>query len=595
MRAFLYLFLWGIVTQSWAISPGPKVPASIEIAEVKLKITAEAQRQIQKDVDALRVSEKFFRIKLERVNLYFPIIEKILKEEGIPDDIKYLSVQESGLISDAVSSADAVGYWMFKDFTAREVGLRVDGKVDERKNIVSSTRGASRYFKRNNYLLKNWIYAVNAYMTGPTGVKKYVNEKEMGSNHMVISGKTHWYVKRFIAHVIAFKDEVGAPHSSGLRLVQYEKGKNKTLENIAKEVKVEPALLKDYNKWLKHGKVPDDKTYSVIVPVKGKMPITAKEIKTKEPAPLTRKIDEPKERVSSKEAKEEEANVFFKRNGRQAIMARERDNFYSLSLQAKILSRQLIKYNDLASGQMIEGGKVYYVQSKKNKADIPFYTALPGESLWEISQKFGVKLSKILKKNRMKSPDELKAGRVLWLKENRPKDTPIEYKEVKKAPLKKKKLVKNTPPKKLPEPVAEEVIKEEDQISEILVPKKEIDNPAPAEKEQSKSHMVQTGESLWAISRKYNVSVDDILKWNNLTDNNIKPGQTLALTPKQSTSESVPAKEELEPEKPKTYTVKPGDSLWGIAKKFNLSVDELKSLNDKPSNELKIGEVLKVK
>ena len=89
------------------------------------------------------------------MHLYFPIIENIFKEEGVPDDFKYLSLQESGLISDAVSTSNAVGFWQFKDFTAREVGLRVDKQIDERKNIVSSTRGAAVYLKRNNFLMNN--------------------------------------------------------------------------------------------------------------------------------------------------------------------------------------------------------------------------------------------------------------------------------------------------------------------------------------------------------------------------------------------------------------------------------------------------------
>ena len=79
------------------------------------------------------------------------MIERVLKEENVPDDFKYLCIQESGLISDAVSSAKAVGFWQFKDFTAREVGLRVDNRIDERKNIVSATRGAAKYLKRNNF------------------------------------------------------------------------------------------------------------------------------------------------------------------------------------------------------------------------------------------------------------------------------------------------------------------------------------------------------------------------------------------------------------------------------------------------------------
>ncbi|MEP0365884.1 MAG: LysM peptidoglycan-binding domain-containing protein [Cyclobacteriaceae bacterium] len=668
MKITAWLIAFILTVPAWASDIIPRVPNTIKVAGINLKITAEAQRQIQKDVDALRASEKYFQIKLDRVNLYFPIIEKILKEEGVPDDLKYLSVQESALISDAKSSAGAVGYWQFKDFTAREVGLRVDGKVDERKNIAAASRGAAKYFKRNNYYVKNWIYAVNAYMTGPAGVKKYVDEKDIGSSKMVISGKTHWYVKRFIAHVIAFKDEVGAPHSEGLKLVVYEKGENKTLDHIARDLKVDPELLKDYNKWLKHGKVPDDKKYSVIIPVKGRMPSEIKDSRSNSnPPPLSRKIKEPEDEATNSSADRAAKTVFIKRNDRRAVMAAPGDNVVSLALKANILSRQLIKFNDLSSSQSIESGEVYYAQKKRNRSNIEFHVAQHDESLWDISQKYGVKLKKLLKKNRMESPDELKPGRVLWMKNKRTKDTPIAYKSVKKVKVVKPKKVLKNPPVVIPDsPSTKEEPKEEiaDETGDNENTEAEIDNaiespantrthivqpgeslwgiskkynvsvdalrawnniaessglhpgqelvlkatvtentltetvetPVESEPSKVKIHIVQPGESLWAISKKYDVTVDQIKEWNAMSDSDgLHPGQEIKLTAVEQDDVAKPTTEEsTESTQPKTYTVEPGDTLYGVAQKFGLSIEELKSLNTKQSNELSVGEELKV-
>jgi membrane-bound lytic murein transglycosylase D len=136
----------------------PKVPSEMEFAGLHLKITEGARRDIQKDVDVLRRSSKYYNIKLERVRLYFPLIEEALREEKVPEDFKYLCLQESGLISDQVSSSNAVGFWQFKDFTGKEVGLRIDRNIDERLNIVASTHGAARYFKRHNFYFRNWLY-----------------------------------------------------------------------------------------------------------------------------------------------------------------------------------------------------------------------------------------------------------------------------------------------------------------------------------------------------------------------------------------------------------------------------------------------------
>ena len=121
-----------------ALANGPRVPSQLQLGGMTLKITSSGQRAIQEHVDALHSSPRHHEALADRARLYFPIIERILAEERVPDAVKYLAIQEGSLISDAVSSANAVGYWQFKDFTAREMGLRVDRTVDERKNINRS-------------------------------------------------------------------------------------------------------------------------------------------------------------------------------------------------------------------------------------------------------------------------------------------------------------------------------------------------------------------------------------------------------------------------------------------------------------------------
>ncbi|MEQ8583564.1 MAG: LysM peptidoglycan-binding domain-containing protein [Marinoscillum sp.] len=577
----------------------PVVPASIEIAGIKLKLTADAREEIQKDVNALRASEKYFQIKLDRVNLYFPIIERVLKEEGVPDEIKYLSIQESALISDAVSSADAVGYWQFKDFTAREVGLRVDSKIDERKNIVSATRGAAKYFKRNNFYFKNWIYAVSAYQAGAAGAKKYVDKENFGSDKLTITSKTHWYVLRFIAHVIAFQDEVGDPHSEGLRLLEHDKGAGKTLEQIAHEFKADHTTVADYNKWLAHGKIPDDKVYTVIIPFKGKAP---KGFDKENERPLTRSIEavEPvkyPDQIASDITKNQKA-IFIKINGLEAVMAGAEDNVVSLALKCGISSTQLIKNNDLNPGEEVRSGEIYYVSSKRNRSAIRFHVAQYGESLWDISQKYGVKLKKLAQKNRMGMADSVKPGRLIWLRKTRSQHTPVEYHEVRKPePIQKvkprpvvvKEQVKENPPAEKIEPALVEP-DEKPEVEEKIVAK---EAETPINKPHTSTppsgdrliHVVQAGETLWGISRLYEVSVNDINSWNNLNQGlPLSTGQELLIynavrEKKSPVTEEKPA---AVPESKPTadfHEVEPGESLWGISRKYNLTVEEVRSWN----------------
>src|SRR5687768_2362235 len=149
-----------------------EVPHKLDFAGITLIIRDDARKEIQKDVDALTQSLRHYNIKAERAKTYFPIIEKIFRDEKVPDDFKYLALQESALIPDAVSTSNAVGFWQFKDFTAIENGLRVDRDIDERMNIVASSRAAARYIKKNNSFFDNWIYALQAYQMGAGGVMK---------------------------------------------------------------------------------------------------------------------------------------------------------------------------------------------------------------------------------------------------------------------------------------------------------------------------------------------------------------------------------------------------------------------------------------
>lgn len=103
-------------------------------------------------------------------------------------------------------------------------------------------------------------------------------------------------------------------------------------------------------------------------------------------------------------------------------------------------------------------------------------------------------------------------------------------------------------------------------------------------KESSNDYVVSAGDTLWAIARKFNVSVDDIKALNNLSSNNLSIGMTL----------KIPLYSNKQNEETNVYVVKSGDSLWSIARMFNSTVDEIKSLNGLKSNVLRIGQRLVV-
>lgn len=510
------LFLVGNVLAGKNI---PKVPSTMVFAGIKLKINKSAQAKIQKHVNDLRYSDKYFQRLVDKADIYFPIIEKAFAEENFPDDIKYLIIQESAFQASAVSSSKAVGYWQFKAPTAREIGLRVDSKIDERKNIEASSKAAARYMTKNNKRLDNWVYAIISYNTGLGGVMKYYKSKDKGVKQMEITQRTHWYALKCIAHKIAYQDAVHKKNPT-IDLTSVVKP-NSTLKKIAKEYNISLDLLTKYNKWISPARtIPSDKNYTIAVPLpykekvpetiadttttptnnepvvinepieSGEAPTTTTEVeegeeKKKDPIKIVTQIGKDKITTTIEELKElYKINRPIIINGVPGVTAKYNDNAQRLAMLGGISKKKFLKYNELKSFEKITPGDTYYFKRKKNKAKASFHVVKEGETLWGISQQYGINLWAIRSKNRMKDTEALRTGRVLWLRKYRPESTPVEYKKV--------------------------------------------STPSP-NNSNSVTHTVTKGDTLFSISRKYDVSVEDIKKLNNLSDNGISIGSVLII------------------------------------------------------------------
>ena len=429
-----------------ALQGSPKVPADYEFAGIKLKITEAARKQIQEDVDALHKNQTYLRRRIEKIDLFFPIIERVFKEENLPDDFKYLTIQESALISDAVSSSNAVGFWQFKKASAIEVGLRIDGYVDERMHITASSHAAAKYIKKNNFFFNNWIYALLAYNTGPTGAKEHIDNKYLGKNKMDITKQTHWYVKKFLAHKIAFENEIHKNYTPALILYEYENTQNKSLKDISDHFDMDLQTIIDYNKWLRKGKIPSDKTYYAIIPMPSQDLVAQNLLESNDEI---NQIEDSKSKIvfqSSYEAisnfdfninqlfpkiSENKGSTKVKINGIPGFVASSSDNLNAVLAEFGVSESKFLKYNDMTVADKLDQGKVYYLRAKKSKAKIHYHVVIPGENAWSISQKYGLKIKKLLAKNRMKDEKELSQGMVMWLRFIRPANVPVEYKESK--------------------------------------------------------------------------------------------------------------------------------------------------------------------
>lgn len=136
---------------------------------------------------------------LKKANRYFPIIEKILEEEGIPNDMKYLCVIESAL-NQATSPSGAKGFWQFMPDTGEENGLLINEQVDERFHVEKSTRAACDYLKTAKRNFNNWILASASYNCGIGGLKRAMLEQEAENFfELYMNGETTRYVFRIMA------------------------------------------------------------------------------------------------------------------------------------------------------------------------------------------------------------------------------------------------------------------------------------------------------------------------------------------------------------------------------------------------------------
>jgi hypothetical protein len=204
---------------------------------------------------------------LKRANRWFPQIEPILKEEGIPDDFKYLLVIESS-IANAVSPSGATGYWQIMKPTAKELGLEVSEEVDERYHVLKSTRAACKYLKNAYNQFGNWTNVAASYNMGVTGLmRSLMRQKTKSYYDLLLNQETARYVYR----ILALKEIMQNPrkYRFGIdkRNLYYKEEVDfvtvdtsiTNLIDFAHQLNVSYKTLKNYNNWLLSDKLTIDK------------------------------------------------------------------------------------------------------------------------------------------------------------------------------------------------------------------------------------------------------------------------------------------------------------------------------------------------
>lgn len=210
--------------------------------------------------------KNFFRNWLEKSTKYMPLLQSELKKAGLPTDLAYMVMIESGFSATAVSTASAVGPWQFIESTGRSYGLKKNWWLDERRDIKKSTQAAIRYMKDLHREFGSWYLVAASYNMGENGLRRQI--RKHGTNDYwqlvklkALPAETQDYVPKILAAMMIAK----APNLYGFRDIdaqyplQYEvvwAPSGTDLENLADHLNITRKAIKDLNAELLLGYIP---------------------------------------------------------------------------------------------------------------------------------------------------------------------------------------------------------------------------------------------------------------------------------------------------------------------------------------------------
>jgi membrane-bound lytic murein transglycosylase D len=213
---------------------------------------------------------------LKRAHRWLPQIAQILKEEGIPDDFKYIPAIEGAFLND-ISPKAAVGFWQFRKDAAREFGLEVNKQVDERYDPLKSTRAACKYLRKAYDKFGSWTLVAASFNRGRAGLLRAMDDQEVDNYYdLMLNDETSRYVFR----ILAAMEIIEHPNHYGFQVPldqMYEIEPVKYIEvnedvanwvDWSKQQGINFKLLKRHNPWIQSTSLKvGTKTYKVAIPI----------------------------------------------------------------------------------------------------------------------------------------------------------------------------------------------------------------------------------------------------------------------------------------------------------------------------------------
>ncbi|TRX32073.1 LysM peptidoglycan-binding domain-containing protein [Flavobacterium sp. ZT3R18] len=478
----------------------------------------------------LKNRRKAFANQMAIAEYYFPIFEEALAKQNVPLEIKYLAVVESALNPKAVSKMGATGLWQFMYQTGKQYNLSIDSYVDERNDPLKSSGAAAQYMTNMFTIFNDWDLVLASYNSGPGNVSKAIRRSGGQQNF--------WNIKKHLP-----QETQGYVPAFLATMYIYE-------YHTAHGIVPKKALVKHFA--------------TDTVMVKKEMSF----------AQISNLLDIPVEQLQA-------LNPSYKRNvvpfysdkshyltlpsSKVAVFTSNEDKIYAY-VQYEIDNREKVKQN--WKSNYIKDSLAYVSASK---AKVKYYKVRRGDNLGDIAKKNDVAVSDLKKWNHLKG-NSVASGKSLKIILDVTTDSRT---SLASNSCKNKVLITADAPKVVAADAKTNSIDKKDTL---------VANA-------TNFYIVQKGDNLNTIAKKYNTTVADIQEWNHLSSASVKLGVSLQVAEPVLESAAVvavaaPVHKDIQ------YEVQKGDNLGNIAKKFGSSLADLKQWNNLQNNNLAVGNTL---
>jgi membrane-bound lytic murein transglycosylase D len=437
-----------------------------------------------------------FQRRLERSGRFVPLMRKIFAEEGLPEDLVYVAMIESGFQENALSWAQASGPWQFMESTGRLYGLKNDAWRDERRDPIKSTRAAACHLKNLYQQFGDWNLALAAYNAGAGKIQQAIRDTGSSDFWAISQGKclqneTQEYVPKFLASLKIVRE----PERYGFDDVSYQDPLifDTVTVNTATDLAVIARLcstsldeIRELNPELKRWCTPPGlSSYQVRIP-----PGTAEQFK-KRYAALS-----------------EEQRGRFKRH-----KIKRGETLLAIARHYHLSTTDILELNHISNPRLLrvgavlvlplpEGGPPVFVAEVKQKpvrTGSATYVVRQGDSVYQIARTFGISQEELVSWNRLGRRSLIHPGQTLVVTRG-------------SAPKTAAKAAKKAPERTSRQAAVEKTAQQRDSKGRKVV------------------YHVRSGDTLWKVSRQFKVATQDILEWNHLSDQHVlKAGEDLTL------------------------------------------------------------------